>query len=1098
MVATVRAVLQCLGPDAAGGRAAGVPHLDVAPGAVLDPTEFVRRLVEFGYRREHQVEHRGEAAVRGGIIDVFASTADVPVRIDLWGDEVERLTEFAVNDQRSVATLPAVRIYPARELRPDDGLRRRAAAQAEAQPWARDHFERIAAGEMFDGMESWMPWLLDDQVVLPDLLGPDAAVVLVEPRRLRDRALEIAAEAEDLTRSLSVTWGLDGGAGPAADGTSHGFPLLHVGFERLMQRCDSALATITGTADTSAAVGTSAADTSGGTSGGRRRRGAEFATTAWEPIAGDSARLLNQLRDLVAGTAGTVLVAAEGPGSARRIADSLGAESIPLSRAALPPAGAPAPLPAPRISLRADAGGHVVVAPLNHSFIAPSVGVAVLCEADLSGRRRTHRVARRRTRAESSFEDLEAGDFVVHHHHGIARFAGLVHRSFGAAARDYLELEFRGTDRIYLPTDRIELIRPYAGGEAPALSRMGGAEFQRQKARVRSAVAEIAQELVVLYQRRLTVAGHRFDASSPWLDELADSFPYVATPDQQAAIDDVLADMAADTPMDRLVCGDVGFGKTEIAVRAAFCAVAGGKQAAVLVPTTLLAQQHHQTFAERLSGHAVRVEVLSRFLTPAQQRAVVGGVADGSVDVVIGTHRLLSGDVRFADLGLLVIDEEQRFGVAHKESMKHLKADVDVLTLTATPIPRTLEMSLTGIRDMSVLNTPPEERRPILTHVAPYDERAVSEALRRELLREGQVFFVHNRVADIDDVADGLRRLVPEARIAVAHGQMDEGTLETIVIDFWEGRYDVLVCTTIIESGIDMPSVNTLVVDRADRMGLGQLHQIRGRVGRSSQRAYAYLFYPENHVLTEEAYERLRTIGESTELGSGYRIAMRDLQLRGAGNLLGGVQSGHIASVGYDLYCEMVSEAFAELRGEPRAEPAEISIELPVKAYLSEEYVPRSDQRLEAYRRLGAVTDLVEVADLEAEWLDRYGPVPPEAQTLLHVGLLRTECVRLGMRSVAFAARAAIAADGVAGERSAGRVTLAPLELSPAEQVRLERVGRSGGFATPRYKPSGDPDPAAVADAEVQLGVARVDATLPGRIFALTTELRQPPPPPPQ
>ena len=510
----------------------------------------------------------------------------------------------------------------------------------------------------------------------------------------------------------------------------------------------------------------------------------------------------------------------------------------------------------------------------------------------------------------------------------------MVRRSIGGVERDYLLLDYKSGDKLYVPSDQVDLLRPYTGGEAPALSRLNGADWQRTKSRVRAAVREIAQELVVLYQKRVNSAGHAFGPDTPWQRELEESFPYVETPDQLKAIDDVKVDMEADAPMDRLVCGDVGFGKTEVAIRAAFKAVQDGKQAAVLVPTTLLASQHFQTFSDRFAGYPVRVEMLSRFLTPAQTRQVIDGLADGSVDVVIGTHRLLSGDLIFKDLGLLVVDEEQRFGVTHKEAIKKLRTDVDVLTLTATPIPRTLEMSLTGIRDLTLLNTPPADRQPILTYVGEYDDRAVAEAVRRELLREGQVFYVHNRIVDIEKVAAELRGLVPEARVAVAHGQMDEGALERVVLDFWEGEYDVLVCTTIIESGIDMPTVNTLVVDRADRLGLGQLHQLRGRVGRAGQRAYAYLLFPADQALSEEAYERLRTIGEHTELGSGFQIAMRDLEIRGAGNLLGGDQSGHIAAVGYDLYVQMVSEAVAELKGEELRPPAEIKLDLPVTANL--------------------------------------------------------------------------------------------------------------------------------------------------------------------
>ncbi|MBO0732376.1 MAG: transcription-repair coupling factor, partial [Acidimicrobiaceae bacterium] len=606
-------------------------------------------------------------------------------------------------------------------------------------------------------------------------------------------------------------------------------------------------------------------------------------------------------------------------------------------------------------------GLRVVVQPLERGFVYPAVKVAVLAEGDLTGRRRAHRRPRPRARpAETFFDDMKAGDFVVHYQHGVGRFGGMVRRSIAGTERDYLLLEYKGGDKLYVPSDQIDLLRPYTGGESPALNRLNGSEWNRAKSRVRAAVREIAQELVVLYQTRVNAAGHAFPSDTPWQTEVEEAFPYAETADQLKAIEEVKADMEAEAPMDRLICGDVGFGKTEVAIRAAFKAVQDSKQVAVLVPTTLLASQHVQTFADRFAGYPIRVEMLSRFLTPGQAREVIDGLADGSVDVVIGTHRLLSGEVTFKDLGLLVVDEEQRFGVSHKEAIKKLRTDVDVLTLTATPIPRTLEMSLTGIRDLTLLNTPPAARQPILTYVGEYDERAVAEAIRRELLREGQVFFVHNRVADIEKVAAEVRGLVPEARVAVAHGQQDEGTLERVVLDFWEGAYDVLVCTTIIESGIDMPTVNTLVVDRADRLGLGQLHQLRGRVGRAGQRAYAYLLYPPDRALSEEAYERLRTIGEHTELGSGFKIAMRDLEIRGAGNLLGGDQSGHIAAVGYDLYVQMVSEAVAELKGETPREPAEIKLDLPVTANLPATYVGRDDLRLEAYRRLATVTSHAE------------------------------------------------------------------------------------------------------------------------------------------
>jgi transcription-repair coupling factor (superfamily II helicase) len=585
-------------------------------------------------------------------------------------------------------------------------------------------------------------------------------------------------------------------------------------------------------------------------------------------------------------------------------------------------------------------------------------------------------------------------------------------------------------------------VRPYTG-EPPSLHRLGGKDFAAAKARVRAAVREIAQELVVLYQKRISAPGHAFGLDTPWQAEMESSFAYAETPDQLKAIEEVKADMESTSPMDRLVCGDVGYGKTEVAIRAVFKAVQDGKQAAILVPTTLLAQQHFQTFSDRFANYPIRVEVLSRFLTAAQSRKVMAGVRSGEVDVIIGTHRLLSNDIEFARLGLLVVDEEQRFGVTHKEAIKHLKENVDVLTLTATPIPRTLEMALSGIRDLTLLNTAPSERQPILTFVGEYDDRAVAEAIRRELLREGQVFYVHNRVSDIEWKAKQLQDLVPEARIAIAHGQLDEGTLEQVVYDFWEAKYDVLVCTTIIETGIDMPTVNTLVVDRADRLGLGQLHQLRGRVGRSGQRAYAYLFYPPDVQLSEEAYERLKTIGEHTELGSGFKIAMRDLEIRGAGNILGGDQSGHIAAVGYDLYSQMVIEAVGELKGETPKEPAEIKIEIPVDANIPHDYIAKEPLRLDAYRRLSTVTSLADVEDIRNEWLDRYGPVPDRAAVLLDVARLRAECVRIGLREVAVTKATGMGASMMSGALVA---RLSPVELKTSQEIRLQRIAKTAVY----------------------------------------------------
>ena len=985
VVAPARALVQRLAPHAGE-----IDPIVLGAGDVVDATDLVAQLIGFGYRREYQVEHRGEVAVRGSIVDVFPATAEAPIRIDLWGDEVDRITEFGVDDQRSTVTLSEVTIFPCRELLPNEQVRERAQALVATEPWGREQWDRLADGQFFEGMESWVPWLVEDEQVLFDRLAADALVILVEPQRLRDRAHDIAAEELDLARSLARTW----------DAPAESLERLHLDFDRLLVHTDAPVWTMTNVPE--------------------GPNVASFAASGWDPVVGDGARLVQQLEHMaVAGY--HIVVCAEGTGSADRLVALLGERGL-AARITNDP------------KVLAKPGFHVIVAPLERGVHVSGAKIALLAETDITGRRRAHRRARPRKRAaQGVFDDLVPGMYVVHVQHGVARFAGLTKRAIGGVERDYLLLEYRGDDKLYVPTDQIDVVRHYTGGDAPSLSRMGGADWARTKQRVRSAVVEIAQELVVLYQRRISTPGHASKEDTPWQRELEESFPYQETPDQLRAIDEVKADMERPIPMDRLVVGDVGFGKTEIALRAAFKAVQDGWQVAILVPTTLLAQQHHQTFSERFASYPVRVEVLSRFLTSAQARDVAKRLKAGEVDVIIGTHRLLSDDVQFKNLGLLVVDEEQRFGVNHKEQMKKLRANVDVLTLTATPIPRTLEMSLTGIRDLSLLQTPPADRQPILTYVGDYDDRAVAEAIRRELLREGQVFFVHNRVLDIDTVAADLRELVPEARIAVAHGQMDEGSLEKIVIDFWEGEYDVLVCTTIIESGIDMPTVNTLVVDRADLLGLGQLHQLRGRVGRAGTRAYAYLFTPPGRELSEEAYERLKTIGEATELGSGFKIAMRDLEIRGAGNLLGTGQSGHIAAVGYDLYCQMVTEAVAELKGEEPEQTVDCKVDMPVDAFLPTDYVVREDLRLEAYRRLAASSTDADVDDVEREWIDRYGPVPAAASMLLGVARVRAHCRRIGVTELSVA-------KGPSFGGPAWNVKLLPVVLPASKTVRLQRL----------------------------------------------------------
>jgi transcription-repair coupling factor (superfamily II helicase) len=679
----------------------------------------------------------------------------------------------------------------------------------------------------------------------------------------------------------------------------------------------------------------------------------------------------------------------------------------------------------------------VTTGSLGRGFVDAQQRLVVVTEADLTGQpgsSGTKDMRRMPSRRRNQVDPLQLrpGDYVVHEQHGVGRFVEMVQRTVQNATREYLVIEYAASkrgqpgDRLYVPSDQLDQVTRYVGGEAPALHRLGGADWAKTKGRARKAVREIAAELIRLYSARQASPGYAFGPDTPWQHELEDAFPYNETADQLSAIEEVKADMELPVPMDRLICGDVGYGKTEIAVRAAFKAVQDGKQVAILVPTTLLVQQHLSTFTDRYANFPVVVKALSRFQTDSEANAVIAGLADGTVDVVIGTHRLLTGDIRFKDLGLVVVDEEQRFGVEHKEHLKRLRTAVDVLAMSATPIPRTLEMAVTGIREMSVIQTPPEERHPVLTFVGAYDERQIAAAIRRELLREGQVFYLHNRVESIDRAAARLRELVPEARIATAHGQMNEHALEQVIVDFWEKAFDVLVSTTIVESGLDIPNANTLIVERADAFGLSQLHQLRGRVGRARERAYAYFLYPPEKPLTETAHDRLATIATHTDLGAGMYVALKDLEIRGAGNLLGGEQSGHIASVGFDLYVRLVGEAVEQFKtGGTVEEVADIRVELPVDAHRPPDYVPGERLRLEAYRRIAAADDDAAVAAVRDELADRYGPLPQPVENLLAVASFRAHARRAGLTDVVV---------------QGSSVRFGPVDLPESAVLRLQRL----------------------------------------------------------
>jgi transcription-repair coupling factor (superfamily II helicase) len=999
VVAPVRSVLQ---PQVTGlGK---LRPIRLVVGEEIDLTELAALLVGAAYTRVDLVERRGEFAVRGGIVDVFPPTEEHPVRVDFFGDTVEEIHYFSVADQRSSdIALTEITASPCRELLLTDDVRARAAALADQHPELIEMLDKIAQGHPVDGMEALSPVLVDGMELLIDLLPTDTHVLICDPELVRGRAIDLVKTSEEFLRA-SWAAAAGGGEAPIDLGASAYQPLAEVRAAALAR--GMAWWTLSPFSAGPAATDSEQLDpirTEDGEIIDLSARvggpGVESRTVpgqVGETYRGDTEAAVNDITKRVRDS-WRVVVMAEGRGTADRIAEVLSEHAVPVrSLSALdePPA----------IGL-----ATVVTGQLNHGFVADEIRLVVFTAADLSGQRTADRASRKMpARRKNQIDPLEltSGDPVVHSQHGVGRYVEMVQRTVAGATREYLVIEYapsrRGqpADRLYVPMDALDQVTRYVGGESPTLDRLGGADWAKRKGRARRAVREIAAELIKLYAARQATRGHAFSPDTTWQRELEDAFAFVETPDQMGAIDDVKRDMEQIVPMDRLICGDVGYGKTEIAVRAAFKAVQDGKQVAILVPTTLLVQQHYATFADRYAGFPVNVAPLSRFSSDAEARATIEGLAAGRVDVVVGTHRLLTGEVTFKDLGLVVIDEEQRFGVEHKEQLKRLRTHVDVLAMSATPIPRTLEMAITGIREMSTIATPPEERHPVLTFAGPYDEAQVTAAIRRELLREGQVFYVHNRVQSIDKAARRIAELVPEARVVTAHGQMSEQRLEQVMIDFWERRADVLVCTTIVEAGLDISSANTLLIERSDLLGLSQLHQLRGRVGRGRERGYAYFLYPPDKPLTETAYDRISTIAARSELGAGTAIALKDLEIRGAGNMLGGEQSGHIADVGFDLYIRLVGEAVAEFRGQETEPEPEVRIELPVDAHLPTDYIESERLRLEMYKRLAEVRGEADVKAVEAELHDRYGTPPPEVLNLIEVARFRLVARTVGLTEI--------------------------------------------------------------------------------------------------
>ena len=1031
VVAPVRSVLQ---PQVKG--LGDLEPVELSAGDTASLEDLTRRLSDAAYTRVDLVEKRGEFAVRGGIVDVFPPTEEHPLRVELWGDDVEEIRAFSVADQRTLEPVDRLWAPPCRELLLTEDVRRRAAELGASHPQLLELTDKISQGIAVEGMESLAPVLVDEMELLVDLMPADTHVLVLDPERVRARAHDLVATSEEF---LGASWAAaaSGGSAPIdlgaasyrtlADVREHslegGRPWWTVspfgldpgagGDGEQVVRDETGQVVHVDVDVTVGAVATRA-----------------LAAGPVEAYRGDVDRALKDL-DRWRSDGYRVVVVHPGHGPAQRMVEALAEAEVP------------ARLVEPVSTGSTTGGGEdlwqvgvvtVTCGALTQGFVDETHRLVLLTGEDVSGQRTSTRDMRKmpaRRKRQIDPLELKTGDYVVHEQHGVGRFVEMKQREVGGATREYLVLEYgaskRGAppDRLYVPADALDQVTRYVGGEQPSLDRLGGGDWAKRKSRARKAVREIAAELIKLYAARQATKGHAFGPDTPWQRELEDAFPFQETPDQLSTVDEVKSDMRQVVPMDRLICGDVGYGKTEIAVRAAFKAVQDGKQVAVLVPTTLLVTQHLSTFAERMSGFPVVLKALSRFQTDKEAAEVMKMMADGSVDIVVGTHRLLNPDVRFKDLGLIIVDEEQRFGVEHKEQLKRMRTAVDVLSMSATPIPRTLEMAITGIREMSTITTPPEERHPVLTYVGAYEDRQVVAAVRRELLREGQVFYIHNRVQSIEKAAARIRELVPEARVATAHGQMNEKQLEQVMLDFWEKRFDVLVCTTLVESGLDVSNANTMIIERADTLGLSQLHQLRGRVGRSRERAYGYFLYPGEKPLTETAHERLATLAQHSDLGGGMAIAMKDLEIRGAGNLLGGEQSGHIADVGFDLYVRLVGEAVAEFKGDGAEQLSEVRIELPVDAHLPHDYIGSERLRLEMYKRLAEVRSDEDVDAIQEELKDRYGDLPIVVVSLLLVARFRARARAAGIGEVTIAGK---------------NVRFAPVSLPDSRVVRLQRM----------------------------------------------------------
>ncbi len=954
------------------------------PGDRLRTSQVLTSWLALGYEAVAVVEERGTFCRRGGIIDVFPSHAEQPIRIELFDDEIESLRSFDPLTQRSQAPVEQLVLLPAREALPANGQDASALLGAleigdcreDVQARWRESLEELRALRSFDGIELFLAYLHPTATAL-DYVPSEGLVILCGAEAIRDEAVRLDQQSVELGAALAQQGDVPPGLLPAVG--------LWRNLDAALAEVDLALLELGASIELEQSRLASAPVLSSRLA---HQRHVLLATQAPPRFQGHIERLMEQCHRWIDQQWRVVLSSLQW----ERLAEVLEGAGLPARHAGTLVESTPA--------------GYVTLVgvQLASGWASSDLRAVVLSDADIfgpqpEGRRRAVQRADQRA---TFLADLNVGDIVVHVDHGIGRFAGLTRLNQGSGEREYLLLQYAGADKLYVPTDQLDRVARYIGvsDSQPPLNKLGGADWTRTKAKVGEAVQKIALELLKLYAQRQASPGYAFQEDSLWQVEMEAAFPFDETPDQRKAIHEVKADMEASRIMDRLVCGDVGYGKTEVALRAAFKTVNNSKQVAILVPTTVLAQQHERTFRERLAAFPVRVEMLSRFRTKKEQANVVADLQAGTIDIVIGTHRLLQKDVRFKDLGLLVIDEEQRFGVAHKEALKQLRAEVDVLTMTATPIPRTLHMALVGVRDMSIIDTPPEERQPVKTYIAKYDDRLVRDAILRERDRGGQVFFVHNRVQSIPLIAAKIADLVPEVRVAMGHGQMAEDRLEKVMLQFAAGEFDVLVCTTIIENGLDLSNVNTIIIDQATHLGLAQLYQLRGRVGRSSRRAYAYLLYGNEQRLPPLAEKRLRAVFEASELGAGFRIAMKDLEIRGAGNLLGEEQHGHVAIVGFDLYCRMLADAVEELKGAPPAPLQSVVIDLKVEAYIPDDYVSDQATKVDCYRRLALATTLEQAGQLREELRDRFGPPPGPVRNLLAIVEIRVLALSAEVRTV--------------------------------------------------------------------------------------------------